>query len=117
MSTRNILGGKGWPARKADNLTAVSEPIVQKMWEPQRLTALWASMACYRDSVHVAVMGTVICRVMPCFFSNMLMFRRNLQLQHIRNNLYSYLFTGQYAVTSQKTIILVVSAVRTSDLM
>jgi hypothetical protein len=28
MSTRNLLGGKGWPARKADNLTAISEPIV-----------------------------------------------------------------------------------------
>jgi hypothetical protein len=28
MSTRNILGGKGRPARKADNLTANYEPIV-----------------------------------------------------------------------------------------
>jgi hypothetical protein len=28
MSTRNIPGGKGWPARKADNLTAICEPIV-----------------------------------------------------------------------------------------
>jgi hypothetical protein len=28
MSTRNFLGGKGLPARKADNLTAISEPIV-----------------------------------------------------------------------------------------
>jgi hypothetical protein len=27
-STRNIPGGKGRPARKADNLTAVCEPIV-----------------------------------------------------------------------------------------
>jgi hypothetical protein len=27
MSTRNILGGKGLPARKADNLTAICEPI------------------------------------------------------------------------------------------
>jgi hypothetical protein len=36
--------------RKADNLTAICEPIVQIMWEPQRLTTLWASMACYRDS-------------------------------------------------------------------
>jgi hypothetical protein len=26
MSTRNILGGKGRPARKADNLTAIYEP-------------------------------------------------------------------------------------------
>jgi hypothetical protein len=28
MSTNNLLGGKGWPARKADNLTAICEPIV-----------------------------------------------------------------------------------------
>jgi hypothetical protein len=27
MSTRNLLAG-GWPARKADNLTAICEPIV-----------------------------------------------------------------------------------------
>jgi hypothetical protein len=28
MSTRNLPGGKGWPALKADNLTAICEPIV-----------------------------------------------------------------------------------------
>jgi hypothetical protein len=28
MSTRNLPGGKGWPARKVDNLTAIYEPIV-----------------------------------------------------------------------------------------
>jgi hypothetical protein len=28
MSTRNLLEGKGRPARKADNLTAICEPIV-----------------------------------------------------------------------------------------
>jgi hypothetical protein len=38
MSTKN-LHGKGRAARKAD-LTAICEPIVQKMWEPRRLTAL-----------------------------------------------------------------------------
>jgi hypothetical protein len=47
MSTRNLPGGKGRPAPKTDNLTAISDPIVLKMWEPQNL---WASMACYRDS-------------------------------------------------------------------
>jgi hypothetical protein len=50
MSTRNIPGGEGRSAHKADNLTAISEPTVYKMWEPQYLTTLWASMACYRDS-------------------------------------------------------------------
>jgi hypothetical protein len=28
MSTRNLPGGKGPPARKADSLTAICEPIV-----------------------------------------------------------------------------------------
>jgi hypothetical protein len=51
MSTRNLPAGKGRPAHKADNLTAICEPIVNKMWEPRRLTALWASTACYRDSL------------------------------------------------------------------
>jgi hypothetical protein len=50
MSTMNLPGGKGRPARKADNLTAICEPIVYILWDPQRLTTLWASMAWYRDS-------------------------------------------------------------------
>jgi hypothetical protein len=40
---------EGRLARKADNITAICEPIVRKMWEPQRLTTLWTSTACYRD--------------------------------------------------------------------
>jgi hypothetical protein len=40
LSARSLPGGKGRPARKADNLTTVCEPIVYKMWD----------MACYRDS-------------------------------------------------------------------
>jgi hypothetical protein len=41
----------GWPAPKANNLIAVCESIVYKMWEPRCLTALLArsSTACYRD--------------------------------------------------------------------
>jgi hypothetical protein len=50
MCTGNLPGGKGRPARKADNLTAIYEPIVEKMWEPCRLATLWASTACYRDN-------------------------------------------------------------------
>jgi hypothetical protein len=49
MSTRNLPGGKGRPARK-DNLTTICEPTVEKMWEPRRLTTLWAFTACYRDT-------------------------------------------------------------------
>jgi hypothetical protein len=40
MNTRNIPGG----------LKANCEPVVYKMWEPRRLTTLWAFTACYRDS-------------------------------------------------------------------
>jgi hypothetical protein len=36
MSTINLPGGKGRPARKAENLTAVCEPIVYKMCGPPR---------------------------------------------------------------------------------
>jgi hypothetical protein len=50
MSTGNIPGGEGRPARKADNLTAICGAIVYKMWEPQHLTALWVSTARYRDT-------------------------------------------------------------------
>jgi hypothetical protein len=51
MSTRNLPGGKGRPARKADNLTTIYESIVYKMWQPRLLTILLASTTCYRDSV------------------------------------------------------------------
>jgi hypothetical protein len=30
----NFLGSKVRPAHKADNLTAISEPIVKVMWDP-----------------------------------------------------------------------------------
>jgi hypothetical protein len=50
MSTRNLPGGNGQPACKADNLTAICEPIVHNMWQPRRLTTIWASMAYYRDN-------------------------------------------------------------------
>jgi hypothetical protein len=50
MSTGNLSVGNGQPARKANNLTAICEPIVQKMWEPRRLTTLGAYAACYGDS-------------------------------------------------------------------
>jgi hypothetical protein len=39
-SSWGVKGGQ--PARKADNLTAICEP--------RRLTTVWASTACYRDS-------------------------------------------------------------------
>jgi hypothetical protein len=50
MSTRNYPGGKGRPARKADNLTAICEPNVCKLWEPQPLTTLRDSFTFYYRS-------------------------------------------------------------------
>jgi hypothetical protein len=50
MNIRNIPGDKKRWTRKADNLTAICEPIVQKILDPPRLTTLRASTACYRDS-------------------------------------------------------------------
>jgi hypothetical protein len=50
MSIRNLPGGEGRQARKADNFTVICESLVYKMWEPRRLTTLWASTICYEDS-------------------------------------------------------------------
>jgi hypothetical protein len=63
MSARNLSGDKGRPARKADRLTLICEPIVKKMWEPWRLKILWAFTACYRDSFtnHILSPMTSIC--------------------------------------------------------
>jgi hypothetical protein len=40
MSIRNLVKGDERPARKADNLTAICEPIIQKMWEFQYLSPM-----------------------------------------------------------------------------
>jgi hypothetical protein len=36
MNTRNVSEDKERPVRKADNLTAICEPIVYTMWELRR---------------------------------------------------------------------------------
>jgi hypothetical protein len=65
MSTRNLSAGKKWPTRKADNRTIICEPIVQKMWEPRRLTTLRPSTACDRDSF------TFTCLLRQCLFNGL----------------------------------------------
>jgi hypothetical protein len=50
ISVRNLPGGKERPALRADNHTAICEPSVYQMWQPRRLTTVWASTAYYRDS-------------------------------------------------------------------
>jgi hypothetical protein len=66
VSTMNLTGGKGRPARKAD-LTAICEPTVYKMWKPRSLTTLWAGpsrpatgIALYFYPVVVVVMVVVV---------------------------------------------------------
>jgi hypothetical protein len=39
------------PVRVADNLTAISEPTIKAMWDPQHLSTLQAYTACYENSV------------------------------------------------------------------
>jgi hypothetical protein len=60
-STRNLPGVKGRPARKADSLTIICEPIVQKMCEPWRLTSLRAYAAYYKDSFTSALKMEAVC--------------------------------------------------------
>jgi hypothetical protein len=50
MSTR-ILPGKGRPTPKADNLTAICEPIAKKMWEPRVSKPYGPPRPVNRDSV------------------------------------------------------------------
>jgi hypothetical protein len=50
ISTRSLPGGKGRLAREDENLAAISEPTVYKMWQPRRFTTLWAFTAFYSDN-------------------------------------------------------------------
>jgi hypothetical protein len=45
-----LLGNRARPVRKADDLSAICEPIVYTMWDPRHLRTLQASAACYGDS-------------------------------------------------------------------
>jgi hypothetical protein len=46
-----FLWSRERPARKADNLTAIYEPIVQIMGDSRYLTIMYASTACYEDII------------------------------------------------------------------
>jgi hypothetical protein len=75
MSTRNLPGGKGRPARKANIFTAICEPIFQ----PRRLTTLWAFTACYRNSFTLPQCGLLKRRAFGDQFCSL-----RLQLSHRR---------------------------------
>jgi hypothetical protein len=59
-----FLGAKWQPARKADNLIAICEPIVYKTWEPRCLTILRAFTAYYRDSFTFLLISTTCTKVL-----------------------------------------------------
>jgi hypothetical protein len=40
----------GWAAREIDNTVYMWADCLENMWAPRRLTTLWASTACYRNS-------------------------------------------------------------------
>jgi hypothetical protein len=50
MSTSNLPGGKGQPARKADNLTAICESIVLENVGASTSHNPMGPHGCYRDS-------------------------------------------------------------------
>jgi hypothetical protein len=50
IRARSSWGCKVLAARNADKLTAICEPTVEQMWEPRRITTLWACTSCYKDS-------------------------------------------------------------------
>jgi hypothetical protein len=70
--TEKISGGKGWAASKTDNLTAICEPNVWTILDPRHLTTPYASTACCRDTVCVALCavlferGVIFC--VTCIF-------------------------------------------------
>jgi hypothetical protein len=59
-----ILASKALQTRKAD-FTAIWKPTVYEMWDPQRLTTLWVSTTCYRDSFTFTLLFTSIYSYSP----------------------------------------------------
>jgi hypothetical protein len=58
-----FLGSRARPVRRADNLTAICDPIVGTTWDPRHLTTLQASTAYYGDSFIVLL---AFCCVRVC---------------------------------------------------
>jgi hypothetical protein len=70
MGTRNLPGTIRLPTRKANNLTIICELILYKMWEPRRLTTLWASTSFYRDNFSFLVILIFLTTLMEKMLSS-----------------------------------------------
>jgi hypothetical protein len=57
MSTRNLPRGRDLSAYKADNLTAICKPIVQKMWDPRPLTIYGSRRSVTRIAFFLEFLG------------------------------------------------------------
>jgi hypothetical protein len=72
-----FLGSKARPARKADNLA-----VILKMWDPQRLTTLWAFTASYRDSFTLLLHNSLLDFILlNTLFSNTLSLCSSLNIR------------------------------------
>jgi hypothetical protein len=58
-----FLASKGWPARNADNIAAICEAALKKMFKSRRLTTLSACVAYYMDSLARGANFTTICEL------------------------------------------------------
>jgi hypothetical protein len=79
ISTRNLPGVKGGRRVRLTTPSPSVRRLCSKIWERRRLTNLWASTACYRDSF------TVLLRMLLTYLLNLLThgaepFLRSLQL-------------------------------------
>jgi hypothetical protein len=70
MNTRNLSGGKRRSACEADNLTAICELFVWKIWGHKCLTTLRASTTCYRDSFTFIIIIIILIFQVLSLFSN-----------------------------------------------
>jgi hypothetical protein len=52
-----FAGSRARSARNADNLTVICEKTVLTVWDPQHLTTLYASTACYGDSLNFTLVS------------------------------------------------------------
>jgi hypothetical protein len=66
-----FLGSKARPTRKADNLTAICERIVQKMWDPPRLTTPWTFTVCCTDKLYFFILTVLLSYLRWLFVWNM----------------------------------------------